>query len=160
MINNFVLRSVRYMLDLSDAQVVEIIKLADLTVTKEQVNAWLKKDDEPEYVECDDNTMGHFLNGLIFFRRGKNENFPAPEVETRITNNIVLKKLRVAFELKDVDMLDIFERADFRVSKPELSAVFRKPGHKNYRNCGDQLVRYFLKGLTMTLRGDGKITKK
>lgn len=160
MINNFVLRSVRYMLDLSDAQVVEIIKLADLTVTKEQVNAWLKKDDEPEYVECDDNTMGHFLNGLIFFRRGKNENFPAPEIETRITNNIVLKKLRVAFELKDVDMLDIFERADFRVSKPELSAVFRKPGHKNYRNCGDQLVRYFLKGLTMTLRGDGKITKK
>ncbi|HCH51133.1 MAG TPA: DUF1456 domain-containing protein [Proteus sp.] len=160
MINNFVLRSVRYMLDLSDAQVVEIIKLADLTVTKEQVNAWLKKDDEPEYVECDDNMMGHFLNGLIFFRRGKNENFPAPEIETRITNNIVLKKLRVAFELKDVDMLDIFERADFRVSKPELSAVFRKPGHKNYRNCGDQLVRYFLKGLTMTLRGDGKITKK
>ncbi|OAT47841.1 DUF1456 family protein [Proteus hauseri] len=160
MINNFVLRSVRYMLDLSDAQVVDIIKLADLTVTKEQVNAWLKKDDEPEYVECDDNTMGHFLNGLIFFRRGKNENFPAPEVETRITNNIVLKKLRVAFELKDVDMLDIFERADFRVSKPELSAVFRKPGHKNYRNCGDQLVRYFLKGLTMTLRGDGKVTKK
>lgn len=160
MINNFVLRSVRYMLDLSDAPVVDIIKLADLTVTKEQVNAWLKKDDEPEYVECDDNTMGHFLNGLIFFRRGKNENFPAPEVETRITNNIVLKKLRVAFELKDVDMLDIFERADFRVSKPELSAVFRKPGHKNYRNCGDQLVRYFLKGLTMTLRGDGKVTKK
>ncbi|MEQ4925189.1 DUF1456 family protein [Proteus hauseri] len=160
MINNFVLRSVRYMLDLSDAQVVDIIKLADLTVTKEQVNAWLKKDDEPEYVECDDNTMGHFLNGLVFFRRGKDDNFPAPEVETRITNNIVLKKLRVAFELKDVDMLDIFERADFRVSKPELSAVFRKPGHKNYRNCGDQIVRYFLKGLTMTLRGDGKAVKK
>ena len=160
MINNFVLRSVRYMLDLSDAQMVDIIKLADLTVTKEQVNAWLKKDDEPEYVECDDNTMGHFLNGLIFFRRGKDDNFPAPEVETRITNNIVLKKLRVAFELKDVDMLDIFERADFRISKPELSAVFRKPGHKNYRNCGDQIVRYFLKGLTDTLRGKGKIVKK
>lgn len=64
--NNFVLRSVRYMLDLSDAHVVEIMKLADYTVTKELVNSWLKKDDEPEFVECDDNAMGHFLNGLIF----------------------------------------------------------------------------------------------
>lgn len=158
--NNFVLRSVRYMLDLSDAHVVEIMKLADYTVTKELVNSWLKKDDEPEFVECDDNAMGHFLNGLIFYRRGKDENFPAPEVEKRITNNIILKKLRVAFELKDVDILKIYELADFRVSKPELSAVFRKPGHKNYRNCGDQLVRYFLKGLTETLHGKGKVVKK
>ncbi|CAR41331.1 putative conserved hypothetical protein [Proteus mirabilis HI4320] len=49
---------------------------------------------------------------------------------------------------------------DFRVSKPELSAIFRKLGHKNYRNCGDQLVRYFLKGLTETLRGKGEVVKK
>ncbi|OAT24303.1 DUF1456 family protein [Proteus myxofaciens] len=160
--NNYVLRSVRYMLDLSDGHVVQIMKLADLTVTKEQVNHWLKKDDEPEFVECDDNTMGHFLNGLVFYRRGKDESHPVPEVEKRITNNIILKKLRVAFELKDVDMIEIYKRADFNVSKPELSAIFRKPGHKNYRNCGDQLLRYFLKGLTVTLRGDGtsKVAKK
>lgn len=154
--NNYVLRSVRYMLDLSDNHVIEIMKLADLTVTKEQVVGWLKKEEEAGFLACDDNTMGHFLNGLVFYRRGKDENHPAPEVEKRLTNNIILKKLRVAFELKDSDMLDVYERADFRVSKPELSAVFRKPGHKNYRECGDQLLRYFLKGLTVTLRGDGK----
>ena len=154
MLNNYVLRSVRYMLDLSDAQMVKIVKLADLAVTKEEMVAWLKKDNEPEYVECNDNIMGHFLNGLIYHRRGKDENHPAPEVDSRLNNNIMLKKLRVAFELKDTDMIEIYQLVDFRVSKPELNAVFRKPGHKNYRECGDQLLRYFLKGLTIRLRGD------
>ena len=158
--NNYVLLSVRYMLDLSDGHIVDIMKLADFTATKQQVNQWLKKDDDPAFVECDDMALGHFLNGLIFYRRGKDEKYPTPEVEKRITNNIILKKLRVAFELKDMDMINIYELADFRVSKPELSAIFRKPGHKNYRNCGDQLVRYFLKGLTETLRGKGKAVKK
>lgn len=154
MLNNYVLRSIRYMLDLSDAQMVKIVKLADLTVTKEEMACWLKKDSEPEYVECNDNVMGHFLNGLIYHRRGKDENYPAPEVDSRLNNNIILKKLRVAFELKDTDMIDIYQLADFRVSKPELNAVFRKPGHKNYRECGDQLLRYFLKGLTTRICGD------
>ncbi|MEY0970643.1 DUF1456 family protein [Providencia huaxiensis] len=154
MLNNYVLRSVRYMLDLSDAQMVKIVKLADLDVTKEEMVAWLKKDNEPEYVECNDNVMGHFLNGLIYHRRGKDENHPAPEVDSRLNNNIMLKKLRVAFELKDTDMIEIYQLVDFRVSKPELNAVFRKPGHKNYRECGDQLLRYFLKSLTIRLRGD------
>ncbi|EMH6402211.1 DUF1456 family protein [Providencia rettgeri] len=154
MLNNYVLRSVRYMLDLSDAQMVKIVKLADLAVTKEEMVTWLKKDNEPEYVECNDNVMGHFLNGLIYHRRGKDENHPAPDGDSRLNNNIMLKKLRVAFELKDTDMIEIYQLVDFRVSKPELNAVFRKPGHKNYRECGDQLLRYFLKGLTIRLRGD------
>lgn len=153
MMNNYVLRSVRYMLDLSDAKMVGLLKLADLEVTQAEMTGWLKKEDEPEFVACSDSVMGHFLNGLIFFRRGKDDSFPAPAIEARITNNTVLKKLRVAFELKDTDMLDIFQRVDFRISKPELSAIFRKPEHKNYRECGDQILRYFLKGLTQKIRG-------
>ena len=64
----------------------------------------------------------------------------------------VLKKLRVAFQLKDVDMHEIFAAAGFPLSKPELSALFRQPDHKNYRACGDQLLRNFLKGLTARVR--------
>ena len=74
-------------------------------------------------------------------------------VENRITNNLVMKKLRVAFELRDADLHAIFESAGFPVAKPELSALFRQPGHKNYRACGDQMLRNFLKGLTMRVRG-------
>ncbi|MTB65784.1 DUF1456 family protein [Providencia sp. wls1943] len=154
MLNNYVLRSVRYMLDLSDAQMVEIVKLADFSVTKEEMSLWLKKDTDPDYVECSDLVLGYFLNGLIYHRRGKDESRPAPEVEDRINNNIIFKKLRVAFELKDVDLLEIYQSVDFRVSKPELSAIFRNPEHKNYRECGDQLLRYLLKGLTLRLRGN------
>ena len=80
---------------------------------------------------------------------------PPRPVEKRVTNNVVLKKLRVAFELKDVDMHQILAEAGFPISKPELSALFRQPGHKNFRLCGDQLLRNFLKGLTLRVRGNG-----
>lgn len=154
MINNDVLRSVRYMLDISDAKIADIIKLAGYDVPRADVIAYMKKDDEDGYLDCSDEVMAHFLDGLVFFRRGKDESRPAPPVEARMTNNIVLKKLRVAFELKDDDMHAILQASGFPVSKPELSALFRKADHKNYRVCGDQLLRNFLKGLTLRLRGN------
>ncbi|MBJ6980885.1 DUF1456 family protein [Luteimonas sp. MC1572] len=155
MINNDVLRSIRYMLDLGDSKVVEIVHLADpaFALEKDDVRPFLLKEDEPGHVACSDGVLAHFLDGLILHLRGRDESVPSRPVEKRISNNIVLKKLRVAFELKDVDMHDIFAAAGFPVSKPELSALFRQPGHKNFRQCGDQLLRNFLKGLTLRVRG-------
>ncbi len=155
MINNDVLRSIRYMLDLSDIKVVEIAMLADpaFAIDKSDVQAFLRREDDPEYVVCSDDALAHFLDGLVIHCRGRNDSLPPRPVEKRITNNLVLKKLRVAFELKDVDMHQLFEAAGFPISKPELSALFRLPGHKNYRACGDQLLRNFLKGLTLGVRG-------
>ena len=155
MINNDVLRSIRYMLDLSDTRVVEITKLADpaFPIEKADVQAYLRKDDDPEYAECSNAVLAHFLDGLIVYCRGRDESLPLRPVEKRVNNNVVLKKLRVAFALKDVDMHEIFESAGFPISKPELTALFRQPGHTNYRVCGDQLLRNFLKGLTLRVRG-------
>ncbi|HEV8693199.1 MAG TPA: DUF1456 family protein [Lysobacter sp.] len=155
MINNDVLRSIRYMLDLSDIKVVEIIKLADaeFAIEKADVQAFLKKDEDEGYVECSNPVLARFLDGLVFYYRGKDQSLPPRPVEKRVTNNVVLKKLRVAFELKDVDMHQIFEAAGFPISKPELTALFRQPDHKNFRLCGDQLLRNFLKGLTLRVRG-------
>jgi uncharacterized protein YehS (DUF1456 family) len=155
MINNDVLRSIRYMLDLSDGKVVDILKLADANfpIDKEGVQAFLKKDGEAGYVECSNAVLAHFLDGLVIQRRGRDESQPPRPIEKRVTNNVVLKKLRVAFELKDVDMHQILADAGFPISKPELSALFRQPEHKNFRLCGDQLLRNFLKGLTLRVRG-------
>jgi uncharacterized protein YehS (DUF1456 family) len=155
MINNDILRSIRYMLDLGDSKVVEIIRLADagFPIAKEDVQAFLKKDDDPGHLECSDRVLAHFLDGLIIHYRGRNDSLPPRPVEKRITNNLVLKKLRVAFELKDVDMHQAFADAGFPVSKPELSALFRQPDHHNFRACGDQMLRNFLKGLTLRVRG-------
>ncbi len=154
MINNDVLRSIRYMLDLSDNKVIEIIRLADpgFAIEKEDVRAFLLREDEPGYLACTDRVMAHFLDGLVIHRRGRDESLPARPVEKRINNNVVLKKLRVAFQLTDVDMHKAFADAGFPVSKPELSALFRQHGHKNFRLCGDQLLRNFLKGLTLRVR--------
>ena len=154
MINNDVLRSIRYMLDLSDNKVIEIIRLADpgFAIEKEDVRAFLLREDEPGYLACSDRVMAHFLDGLVIFRRGRDESLPPRPVEKRINNNVVLKKLRVAFQLTDVDMHKAFADAGFPVSKPELSALFRQHGHKNFRLCGDQLLRNFLKGLTLRVR--------
>ena len=154
MINNDVLRSIRYMLDLSDIKVVEITRLADAAfpLEKADVQAFLRKDDDPGYADCGDGVIAHFLDGLVIHCRGRNDSLPPRPVEKRVTNNVVLKKLRVAFELKDVDMHEVFASAGSPISKPELTALFRQPGHANYRPCGDQLLRYFLKGLTLRVR--------
>lgn len=151
MINNDVIRSVRFMLSISEFKLVEIVELGGGEVTQAKMNAYLKRDDEPGFEECPQNVMSRFLNGLIYFRRGKDESRPPIGLELP-TNNVVLKKLRVAFELKDEDIILMLERDGFKVSKTELSAFFRKEDHHNYRPCGDQFLRRFLKGLTTRLR--------
>lgn len=151
MINNDVLRSLRFMLNISEFKLVEIVQLGGGEVTQAEMNGFIKKEDEPGFVECRQNVMAHFLNGLIYLKRGRDESRPAltPDLPT---NNVVLKKLRVAFELKDEDILALLKDVDFDISKGELSAFFRKEGHPNFRACGDQFLRNFLKGLTARVR--------
>jgi len=149
MLNNDVLRSLRYTLKASDAQMAEIAALGGCTVDDAEVRAWLSREDEDGYKECPDEAMARFLDGLIYFKRGKDESRPAPPLELPVSNNQILKKLRVAFELRDEDLQAILHAADLQLSKSELGALFRKPGHSNYRACGDQLLRNFLKGLSL-----------
>ena len=155
MTNNDVLRSLRYALDLSEPKIVEICKLVDYDVDRAALAAWLKKEDEEGYVECSDDAMTGFLDGLIAHKRGSlaTKSEPDKNPRARLSNNTQLKKIRVAFELKEEDMHAVLALADFQISKPELSTLFRKKGHKNYRDCGDQILRNFLKGLTVRLRG-------
>lgn len=153
MTNNDYLRSIRFLLDVGDSKIVEIIKLSGPSVPLEDVKAYLLNEEDPNYIKCSDEIMAHFLDGLVYLKRGKDESRPVVPFELPITNNVVMKKLRVAFSLKEEDMHDILERAGFKVARGELSAVLRKNGHVNYRECGDQLLRNFLKGLTMRERG-------
>ena len=70
-----------------------------------------------------------------------------------MTNNDIFKKLRVALQLRDDDIIKILALVDFRVSKSELAALFRNEDHPNYKECGDQILRNFLNGLVIHLRG-------
>jgi uncharacterized protein YehS (DUF1456 family) len=152
--NNDILRSIRYTLDVDDSKMIAIFKLVDYHITREQVCNWLKKDDDPTWQNCTDTQLAIFLNGLIIERRGKKEGPPA-EAEKRINNNIVLRKLKIAFDLTSDEMLKIIESAGLRMSRHELSALFRRADHKHYRPCKDQVLRNFLKGLSGQQRPQG-----
>lgn len=149
--NNDVLRRIRYTFDFDDSKMISIFGLAGEEVTREQVSAWLKRDDDPARQDCQDSHLAIFLNGLINDRRGKKEGIQ-PEPEQQLTNNIIFMKLKIALDLKAEDVLAIMDLAGFPMSKPELSAFFRKAGHKHYRVCNDQILRNFLKGIQLKYR--------
>lgn len=151
MTNDDIIQSIRYMLDLDDIKIAHILKLRGYQPNRGEVAAIFKPEDEKEGDSSDELTA-HFLDGLIYFRRGKSKEHPPRPIKTPVTNNMVLKKLRVAFQLREKEMHHILESAGFSLSKHEMSALFRREGHKNYRECGDQVLRYFLKGLTMRIR--------
>lgn len=149
--NNDILRRIRYTFDLRDSAIIEILSSADLNASREQVAAWLKKEDDDTFQKLKDTELAVFLNGFINFNRGKREG-QQPKPEHHLNNNMVFQKLRIALNLKAEDILEILQLADLELSKHELSAFFRKPEHKNYRECKDQVLRNFLLGIQRQLR--------
>lgn len=70
-----------------------------------------------------------------------------------MSNNDIMKKLRVAMKFTDDDIVTVLKLADFNVTKAELSAIFRAEDHPNFKPCGDQILRNFLNGLIIYKRG-------
>lgn len=155
MTNNDILRRLRYALDISNPVMIKTFKLSGHEIDQSALTALLKKEVEEGYVECSDKVMELFLDGLIVHRRGRKETAPgqAKKSDSPLTNNAILKKLRIALELKEDDMIGILKLAGVTMSGHELTALFRKEGHRNYKECGDQFMRSFLKGLTVRDRG-------
>ena len=149
--NNDVLRRIRYTFNFDDSKMVAVFGSGGLEVNRAEISDWLKKDDDPDYQKCNDQQLATFLNGLIVDKRGKKDG-PQPEPEKQLSNNIVFRKLKIALSLQADEVLSLVNQADFRISKHELSAFFRKPGHKHYRECKDQVLRNFLKGMQLKYR--------
>ena len=173
--NNDILIRLRYALDIKNSDMVEIFKLGGIELQKEEVLKILKKsnesdieevdddhdtDENEDRIECDNSMLEAFLNGLIIFKRGKQElkpdqpNRPAQSLNgNESVNNLLLKRVKIALALTSEDMLDILAAADVIITKGELGAVLRKEGHRNYKVCGDRYARNFLKGLALKYRG-------
>src|SRR3954466_11186331 len=153
--NNDILIRLRYALDIKNTDMVEIFKLGGIKVTKEEVLKMLVKskdsydndvdddeidEEEEENVKCSNFMLESFLNGLIIFKRGKQDPKPGQSERpvmsiksNKSVNNVLLKKVKIALALTSEDMLDILEDAGVLITKGELSAVLRKEGHKNYK---------------------------
>lgn len=154
--NNDIIRRMRYIFDYSDSEMIAIFSDGGHEVTRAEISSILKKDEDPDVVVCTDLLLATFLNGFIIHRRGKREG-EVRVVESRLSNNLILRKLKIGLDIKDDDLLEILSLADLRLSKHELSAFFRKKGHKNYRACKDQVLRNFLAGLQVKFRGEKNI---
>ena len=173
--NNDILIRLRYALDLRDKEMAEIFRLGSVEVTEETVRKLLIKsketgragqetaahetaDEKEENIKCKNSMLESFLNGLIVFKRGmqdaKPEQAESPPLKNNENpNNVLLKKLKIALSLTSEDMMEILKSAGVIVTKGELSALLRKEGHKNYKECGDKYARNFLRGLTIRNRG-------
>ena len=159
MTNNDIMRRIRYAFDFGDAKMMALFALADHPVSREQVSAWLKKDDDPGFVVCSESELALFLDGLINDRRGKREGVHA-KPDLRLNNNIIFRKLRIALNLKDEGVLELLALAGFPITKPELSALFRKPDNRHFRVCKDQILRNFIKGIQLKYRPANRAEKR
>ncbi len=151
MIANDVLRRIRYIFDLSDSKMITLSSSGKHKVARTEISDWLKKDDHPNYKACTDTQLAIFLNNFITEKRGKRDG-PQSEPEKRLSNNMIFMKLKIALNLKAEDVLETLALANFKLGKHELSAFFRKPGHKHFRECKDQVLRNFLQGLAIKHR--------
>ena len=151
MTKNDILRRIRYIYDFSDSKMISIFAQAEHKVTRAEISDWLKREEDPAYKVFYDDELAAFLNGLIIEMRGKKDG-PIPKPEQKLTNNVILKKLQIALNLKGEEVLDVLALADLKVSKYELSAFFRKPDHKHYRPLRDQILRNFLNGMQIKYR--------
>ena len=149
--NNDILRRTRYALDFNDSKMMEVFSQGGIKATREEISQWLKKDIDPDYVSLSGFQLAAFLNGLIIDKRGKKEG-PQPIPEKQLNNNIILRKFKIALNLKDEDILELLQLTDLQISKHELSAFFRKPGQEQYRECKDQVLRNFLRGMQIKYR--------
>ncbi|MBX2847309.1 MAG: DUF1456 family protein [Acidiferrobacterales bacterium] len=160
MTNNDILRRLRYAFDLSDQMAIKLFSLdpnSVVEIDKPGFSNRICKEDGTDYQACSDLELAAFLDGLIVSKRGLRAppagQSPTPRpTDFRLSKNDILKKLRIALNFKEQDMLDTLKIGGSELSKSELGALFRKPGHKHYRSCGGQVLRNFIKGLTITLR--------
>lgn len=164
MTNNDILRRLRYTFDLSDSKMIAVLALAEREASREEISAWLKKEEAEGYVRCDDDSMSAFLDGFIIDQRGPrdepeaakaagNKVDPWKKAHSQLNNNIIFRKIKIALNLRSEDIFELFELAGFNLGKAELSAFFRNPGHRHFRECQDQVLRNFLQGLQKKHRG-------
>lgn len=159
--NNLVLRRLRYALNLRETSIAEIFKLAGSKVSVGHITNLLKREKQQGFAECSALEISQFLDGLIIKLRGRREDAPVVAPKTaQINNNLILKKIRIALELREEDLLEIMQIADFKFSRAEMSAFFRKPGSRQYKPCGDQMLRNFMIGLCEKYRPSEKENKQ
>ena len=151
---NDIFRKLSQSLALDTAQLQRIFALMEIDLTDKEIANLLKTDYEPRFEPMPEYILALFLNGLIEFKRGKKADAERAPIDklAKIGNNEILKKLRIAYNLQEQQVRDALKLATIELTKSELSALFRKPGHAQFKGCDDELVLDFIEGLGLFLQ--------
>ena len=147
MTTNQILKKLQSLLGADETLMYNIFLLGEYELPRQRVHGYLRDEGDKEFLDCGYEALGHFLDGLIVHKRGPSDKKSTSEDVVALDNNLILKKLRIAYELKEVDLYAIFHAMEIDISKTELNALFRKIGHKNYRACPNSILTLFLDGL-------------
>lgn len=147
--NNELLKNIWNSLNICELEMGEIFKMGGYSGNDETVKGTLNRESEKV---CSDELMEYFLDGLIVYRRGPSDKkSDSVEEKQKLTNNIILKKLRIAFDLKGEDMIDVFSFGGMEITKDELNNLFRKSTHAKYKECSTKHLKAFLKGINFQI---------
>lgn len=150
---NDIFRKLVQSLPLTVEQVQALFAVSDIDLSENDVANLLKTDYQPGFEAMPEYILLIFMNNFIDQKRGKKADAQPEIIEKhhKVSNNDVLKKLRIAFNLHEQDVRDALKLATIELTKSDLSALFRKPGHVNYKACDDGLVLDFIEGLGLFL---------
>jgi len=144
---NEILFRIKKALNLSTEEMIEAYKLEGYTMEASHLESLLKRHLDDGFIIASYEELGVFLDGFVALKRGPSPKKPNDDEAVELTNNLILKKLRIALELKEAETEIIFGLADVELSKQQLASLFRKEGHKNFKECSDELLMSFLDGL-------------
>ena len=144
---NDILYKIQKALNLSQKEILEAYKLAEYKMDATHLDSLLKRRQDEGSKLCSYEELGLFLDGFVILKRGPSPKKSNNDEAVELTNNLILKKLRIALELKEAETEIIFSLGEAELSKQQLASLFRKEGHKNFKECSDELLMAFLDGL-------------
>ena len=144
---NDILYKIQKALNLSQKEILEAYKLAEYKMDATHLDSLLKRRQDEGSKLCSYEELGLFLDGFVILKRGPSPKKSNNDEAVELTNNLILKKLRIALELKEAETEIIFSLGEAKLSKQQLASLFRKEGHKNFKECSDELLMAFLDGL-------------
>jgi uncharacterized protein YehS (DUF1456 family) len=144
---NEILYRIQKALHLTTEEMLEAYKLEEYKMDASHLDSLLKRRQEKGFMLCSYEELGVFLDGLVTFKRGPSPKKSTDDAVVELTNNLILKKLRIALELKEAETEIIFGLADIELTKQQLASLFRKETHKNFKPCSAELLMAFIEGL-------------
>lgn len=144
---NEILYRIQKALNLSIDEMIKAYKLENHTMEPSHLESLLMRRLDKGFMLCSYEELGIFLDGLVTLKRGPSPIKSTQEEAVELTNNLILKKLRIALNLKEAETEIIFGLADVELSKQQMASLFRRENHKNFKVCSNELLMAFLDGL-------------